>query len=77
MRTNITLSIEAELVTEVKVMAARRGVSVSKLLAQGLEDLIRQDRDYEAASRSALARLDRGFNLGWTRPASRGELHER
>lgn len=35
------------------------------------------DREYERARQRALARLDRGFDLGWTPPASRDELHER
>jgi len=58
------------------VLAARRGTSLSRL-AEQLEDLIRRDRDYEAAKRRALARLDKGFEPGCTPPASRKELHER
>ncbi|MCP3958391.1 MAG: CopG family transcriptional regulator [bacterium] len=77
MKTNITLKVDADLVREAKVLAAQRGTSVSGLLAQQLEDLVRRDRAYEAAKRRALARLGKGYDLQWTRPASRDDLHER
>ena len=77
MKTNVTLRVDSELAREAKVMAARRGTSLSRLMAQQLEDLLRRDRDYEAAKRRALARLEKGFDLGWTPPASRQELYER
>jgi hypothetical protein len=76
-KSNVTLSIESDLLREAKVLAAHRGTSVSRLLAEELERLVRQDRDYESAKRRALARLERGYDLGWTPPATRDELHER
>ncbi len=77
MRTNITLSLEADLIREARVLAARRGLSVSRMLAQQLEELVRQDMDYEAAMRRALDRLETGFDLGWSKPSTRAELYER
>jgi hypothetical protein len=77
MKTNITLKMDSDLVREAKVLAARRGTSVSRLLAEHLEELIRRDKAYEAAKRRALARLRKGFELQWTPPADRQELHER
>jgi len=76
-KTNLTLSIDASLVREAKVLAARRGTSVSRLMSQNLEELVRSDRAYETARRRAVARLGRGFELEWSRPSSRHELHER
>lgn len=76
-KTNLTLSLEADLVREAKVLAARRGTSVSRLMSENLEELIRSDKDYETARRRATSRLERGFELEWTKPASRDELHER
>lgn len=76
-RHNVTLSIESDLLREAKVLAAQRGTSVSRMLSEELERLVRQDRAYDAARRRALARLDRGWDLGWTPPASRDELHQR
>ncbi len=77
MKTNLTLSIDVELLRDAKILAARRGTSVSRMMAERLEDLVRQDREYEAARQRAVARLDAGFDLEWTPPASRDELHER
>ncbi len=77
MKTNVTLRIDAELAREAKVLAARLGTSLSRLMAEQLAELTRRDREYEAAKRRALARLESGFDLGWTPPASRGELYER
>jgi hypothetical protein len=76
-KSNVTLSVEADLLREAKVLAAQRGTSVSRLLADELEKLVRQDKAYETAKRRALARLEEGYDLGWTAPASRDELHER
>jgi hypothetical protein len=33
--------------------------------------------DYERAKKRALARLKKGFNLGFVKPKSRDELHDR
>ena len=77
MKSNITLKVDSDLVREAKVLAARRGTSVSRLLAEHLEDLIRSDKAYEVSKRRALQRLERGFDLGWTPAEDRSELHER
>ena len=77
MKSNITLKIDAELVRDAKVLAAERGTSVSRMLADHLEQLIRDERAYDASKRRALDRLDEGLDLEWTPPADRGELHER
>lgn len=77
MKTNVTLSVDTDLLRDAKVLAARRGTSVSRLMADQLEELVRRDREYDRARQRAVARLARGFDLGWTPPASRDELHER
>lgn len=77
MKTNVTVSLDAGLLRDVKVLAARRGTSISALLADALEQAVRSETAYAAAKERAVARLERGTDLGWTPPASRGELHER
>ena len=77
MKTNITLKLDAELVREARILAAEEGSSVSRLLAARLEELVRERKGYARARRRALARLREGFNLRWTPPGSRDELHER
>lgn len=77
MKTNITLKLDAELVREARMLAAAEGTSVSRLLADRLETLIRDRKAYDVARRREIARLRRGTDLGWTKPKSRDELHER
>ena len=77
MKTNITLKIDADLLREARIMAAQEDTSVSGLLTRQLESVVRQRRAYDSARRRALARLKQGWDLGWTPPASRDELHER
>jgi len=77
MRTNITLRMDGDLIREVKILAARRGISVSRMLAGQLEQMVRGEKAYEAARKRALRRLSSGWSLGWTRPQDRGKLHER
>ncbi len=77
MKVNVTLRLDGDLLREARVMAAQQGTSVSRLLANRLEELVRDQKAYEVARRRALARLRLGFDLGWTAPRSRDELHER
>ena len=76
-RANITLSIDEGLLREARILAAAEGTSVSRLLADRLEELIRRHKAYDAAKRRALARLRKGYRLDWTPPPSRDALHER
>jgi hypothetical protein len=77
MKTNITLKIDSDLLREARVLAAGEGTSISALLAGHLQQVVQERTRYDQARRRALARLRKGFNLRWTRPRSRDELHER
>ena len=77
MKANITLKIEADLLREARILAAEEGTSISALLAARLEQAVRERKGYNQAHRRAMARLRRGFDLRWTPPRSRDELHER
>ena len=75
--TNITLKVDASLAKEAKVLAARRGTSLSRLVAEQLEQLVNDDQVYAAAKRRALQRLKRGYDLGATISGNRSTLHDR
>jgi hypothetical protein len=77
MKTNLTLKIDSEILREIKIIAAEEGSSISGLLACKLQELVRQRKSFARSQRRALARLRKGFALGFTRPSSRAELHER
>jgi hypothetical protein len=76
-KTNITLKLDAELVRKAKVVAAQKGTSVSALLAEKLKEAVSEDRDYQQAMKKALALMEQGSPMGWQKPKSRDELHER
>jgi hypothetical protein len=77
MKTNITLKLDADLLREIRILAATQGTSISALLTERLEKMVREGKAYEGARRRALSRLKQGFDLRWTPPRSREELHER
>lgn len=76
-KANVTLRLDGDLLREARILAAHEGTSVSQLVAARLEDEVRRHKAYEGARRRALARLRKGYDLEWTPPASRDELHER
>ena len=77
MKTNVTLKMDAEILKEARVLAAEQGSSISRLLADKLAELVRERKGYNRARKRAISRLRVGLDLGWKRPASRDELHER
>ena len=77
MNANITLKLDQRIIREAKVLAARKGTSVSRLLAEQLEELVRRDKAYDVAKRRAIASLRKGHELQWAPPESRQDLHER
>jgi hypothetical protein len=76
---NVTLSLPRDVVREAKVIAAKRGTSISALMAGVLSGIIEEDRGYTAARERSLRRLARGLDLGTggERTWTRDELHER
>jgi hypothetical protein len=74
---NITVSLPRQTIRKAKVLAARRGSSVSGLLAQQIEILVGEEEAYERAERQAAALLDQEFHLGGVIRVSRDEWHER
>lgn len=76
---NITLALPEPLLRQIKVMAAQRHTSVSRLLAGTLELLVSGEAGFERAKRRNIRRLDTGYDLGTEGRAgwSRDDLHAR
>jgi hypothetical protein len=76
---NIIVSLPEDVLREAEVMAARRGTSVSALLAGALSELIERESGYAVAKERSLTTLGRGLHLGtggeigW----DRDEVHKR
>jgi hypothetical protein len=77
MKTNVTLKLDSDLLREARILAAEEGRSISALLTDRLDAMIRGRKAFDRAQRRALARLRAGLDLRWTPPKSRDELHER
>ncbi len=76
MRQNITIALEQDVLRKARVLAAERGTSVSRLLAEELEQLVADAESYARAREAALADIERGLRLSG-RAAARDQLHER
>jgi hypothetical protein len=74
---NITVAIDAGLLEKARAVAARRGTSVSALVASELAELVNSDREYEAARRRAKATLQSGFSFQSARKNDRAVVHQR
>jgi hypothetical protein len=77
MKKTVTNSIDRELLAEARRLATSRDSSLSAILARCLELEVERAKEYERARISAQTRLRSGMKLGWKRPASRDEIHDR
>ena len=77
MKTNVTIKSMRTSCGRRRVVAAEEGRSISALLTDRLEGIVRERKAFDKARRRAPARLREGRDLQWTPPRSRDELHER
>ncbi len=69
-KTNLTIQLDEQVIRRARVVAAKRGTSVSALVARELDDLVEREDRYEEARQRAIelmaAATPRGAR-GWTR----------
>jgi hypothetical protein len=70
---NLTVRLEGGTIRKAKVLAARRSTSVSRLVSEEIERLVREDEAYEQARIEALAEMYSAPDLG---SAGRLPAHE-
>lgn len=75
-KANLTLQLDEDVIRRARVVAAKRGTSVSALVARELDELVDQDARYEDAWRRARELLA-GATARGGRSWRRDELHER
>jgi len=78
-RQNITISLPKDLLKKIKHIAIEREVSISGLLIQLLEELVKKEDSYAEAKLRHTALLEKGFDMGshGQIKLQRDELHER
>ena len=78
MKRNITIALEEELAKEAKILAAQKDTSVSQLLADYLESLLKSEKKNEEAKEDFLKLTRKKYFLNYSkRQFQRGALHER
>jgi hypothetical protein len=75
-RRNLTLQLDEDVIRRAKILAAKRGTSVSGLVARELEALVAEDARYEEAWRRATEIMAAAVPRGGRR-WQRDELHDR
>jgi len=77
MKRNVTLSLEEELLHRARIVCQKKRTTLTKVIREQLENLVRQDEEYQSAMKRIIARMkERPIRVGkrsWTRE----ELHER
>ncbi|HUO35987.1 MAG TPA: hypothetical protein VMU43_13430 [Candidatus Acidoferrum sp.] len=74
---NVTVSLQRQTLLKARVLAARKGTSISGLLEEQIEFLVGEDEAYERSRQAALALLEEGFAMGGAIRSRREEWHER
>jgi hypothetical protein len=75
-RRNLTVQLDEETIRQAKVLAARRGTSISGLVARELEELVARDARYEQARQRAVEIMAASIPRGG-RTWRRDQLYER
>jgi len=76
----VTIRLDRGTIRKARILAARRGTSISGLVARQIESLVGvevSDECYERAMRQALALMKQGFHLGGGGLRDRDGVHER
>lgn len=77
MSRNITITVDDVVLQKARILAARRGLSVSALLRTEIVRLVEDEDAYQRAKDAALDRLEKGLSLGGGPYPGREELHDR
>jgi predicted transcriptional regulator len=76
MKRNLTVQLDDDVIRRAKVLAAKRGTSVSGLVATEIDRLVTEDERYDEAWRRARTAMGEATGRGGRR-WDRGELHDR
>ena len=74
---NVTITLDERTAAWARVQAAQRGMSVSRMVGELLQERMRQDREYESAMRRFLARKLVPINESGRPYPKREQLYDR
>jgi uncharacterized membrane protein len=77
MKRNVTLALDEELLHRARIVCQKKRTTLTRVIRDRLEDLVRQNEEYQSAMERIIARMkERPIKVGkktWTRD----ELHAR
>jgi post-segregation antitoxin (ccd killing protein) len=77
MTRNLTIQLDESTIKSARVVAARRSMSISRLVSEAIEKAAEQDNYWQIAKRAALAHLSQPAHLGGGTLPDREALHNR
>lgn len=77
MKRNLTIQLDESTVQKARLVATKRSISISRLVAEEIEKAAKMDNSWQVAKKTALAQLEHPFHMGGGKPAARESLHQR
>ncbi len=77
MNRNLTIQLDENTIKSARIVAARRSISISKLVSEEIKKASDAEDYWVTAKRTALNQLQQPFHLGGYKLPSRDSLYER
>ncbi len=77
MKRNLTVQLDESVIQRARIVAARRSMSISRLVSEEIKRVAEQDTSWQVAKKAALGQLNRPFHLGGGKLPRRETLHDR
>jgi len=77
MKRNLTIQLDETTINDARVIAARRSISISRLVSEQISGAAARESSYERNKKLALDRLVKGYDLGGGKFPKRDEIYER
>ena len=76
MKRNLTVQLDESTIKKARIVAARRSMSISRLVSEEIERVAKKDTYWEVAKKTALKQLGQPFHLGGGALPPRDALHQ-
>lgn len=77
MKRNLTIQLDEAIIEKARVVAAKRSISISRLISEEIERIAAKENSWQVAKRKALIQLNHPFHLGGKALPPRQDFHTR
>lgn len=77
MKRNLTIQLDEDIVQKARVVAAKRSISISRLVSEEIEKASEKEDYWATARKTALQQLSVPFHLGGGKLPSRESIYNR